>query len=48
MTATPATRPESIAVAPVVHQSFPLARAADAHALMESSAHVGKILLRVE
>ena len=35
-------------VAPVVHQSFPLARAADAHALMESSAHVGKILLRVE
>jgi len=32
-------------VAPVVHQSFPLARAADAHALMESSAHVGKILL---
>ncbi len=36
------------AVAPVVHQSFPLARAADAHALMESSAHVGKILLRVE
>jgi putative PIG3 family NAD(P)H quinone oxidoreductase len=29
----------------VVHQSFPLVLASDAHALMESSAHVGKILL---
>lgn len=34
-------------VAPVVHQTFPLARASDAHALMESSRHVGKILLTV-
>ena len=30
---------------PVIHERFPLARAADAHALMESGAHVGKIVL---
>lgn len=33
--------------APVIHQVFPLAQASAAHALMESSAHVGKIMLRV-
>ena len=33
--------------APVIHATFPLAEAAAAHALMESSAHVGKIVLRV-
>jgi NADPH2:quinone reductase len=33
--------------APVIHATFPLAEAAAAHALMESSAHVGKIMLRV-
>ncbi|TSD83380.1 NAD(P)H-quinone oxidoreductase [Mycobacterium sp. KBS0706] len=32
-------------VKPVIHATFPLARAAEAHALMESSAHVGKIVL---
>jgi NADPH2:quinone reductase len=32
----------------VTHATFPLADAARAHALMESSAHVGKILLRVQ
>jgi len=32
-------------VAPVVHATFPLERAGDAHRLMESSAHVGKIVL---
>jgi NADPH2:quinone reductase len=32
---------------PVIHQVFPLAEAAAAHALMESSAHIGKIMLRV-
>ncbi|WP_225771932.1 NAD(P)H-quinone oxidoreductase [Inquilinus sp. Marseille-Q2685] len=32
-------------IKPVIHASFPLARAAEAHALMESSAHVGKIIL---
>jgi putative PIG3 family NAD(P)H quinone oxidoreductase len=33
------------AVSPIVHATFPLERAADAHRLMESSAHVGKIVL---
>lgn len=32
---------------PVIHASFPLAQAADAHRLMESSAHIGKIVLLV-
>lgn len=35
-------------VAPVIDQTFPLARAAEAHARMESSAHIGKIALQVE
>ncbi len=35
-------------VKPVVHETFPLERAADAHRLMESSAHIGKIVLVVE
>ncbi|HEY8194409.1 MAG TPA: NAD(P)H-quinone oxidoreductase [Hyphomicrobium sp.] len=30
-----------------IDSTFPLARAAEAHALMESSAHIGKIVLRV-
>jgi NADPH:quinone reductase len=30
---------------PVIHQVFPAAQAAQAHALMESSAHIGKIVL---
>jgi NADPH2:quinone reductase len=34
-------------IRPVIHQVFPLAQAAQAHALMESSAHVGKIMLQV-
>jgi putative PIG3 family NAD(P)H quinone oxidoreductase len=32
-------------VAPVVHATFPLAQAADAHRLMETSSHIGKIVL---
>jgi len=32
-------------VKPVIHQVFPAARAAEAHALMETSTHVGKIVL---
>lgn len=32
---------------PVIYEVFPLDRAADAHRLMESSAHIGKIVLRV-
>jgi len=31
---------------PVIHQVFPAAEAAQAHALMESSAHIGKLVLR--
>ena len=34
-------------VKPVIHATFPLARACDAHALMETSAHIGKIVLEV-
>jgi NADPH2:quinone reductase len=29
----------------VVHRTFPMAEAADAHRLMESSNHIGKIML---
>ena len=32
-------------VAPVIHATFPLDKAADAHRLMESSTHIGKIML---
>jgi NADPH2:quinone reductase len=32
---------------PVIHATFPLAEAAAAHRLMESSSHIGKIMLRV-
>ncbi len=32
---------------PVIFRTFPLAEAAAAHALMESSAHIGKIMLQV-
>ena len=32
-------------VKPVIHQVFPATKAADAHALMETSTHVGKIVL---
>jgi len=32
---------------PVIHQVFDLAEAAQAHALMESSTHIGKIMLKV-
>ncbi len=38
---------ESGAVKPVVFRAFPLAEAAEAHRLMESSTHVGKIVLEV-
>jgi NADPH:quinone reductase len=31
----------------VIHKAFPLAEAYEAHALMESSAHIGKIVLTV-
>jgi NADPH2:quinone reductase len=33
---------------PRIHATFPLAQAAEAHKLMESSAHIGKIVLTLE
>jgi len=39
---------ESGAIRVVIHQTFPLRDAAAAHRLMESSAHVGKIVLQVQ
>ena len=38
---------EAGAIKPVIHSVFPLEQAADAHRLMESSTHVGKIVLSV-
>lgn len=35
-------------VAPVIYKTFPLAEAADAHRLMESSRHIGKIVLTTD
>lgn len=35
-------------VKPLIHKTFPLAEAAAAHALMESSTHIGKIMLLCE
>jgi len=34
-------------IKPVIYKTFPLEQAAEAHALMESSTHVGKIMLHV-
>ena len=39
---------ESGAVKPVVFKTFPLEKAAEAHALMESSVHIGKIILTLD
>jgi NADPH:quinone reductase len=36
---------ESGAVTPIIHATFPLREAAEAHRVMESSAHTGKLLL---
>lgn len=36
---------ESGAVKPIIHTTFPLRAAADAHRLLESSQHIGKIVL---
>jgi len=36
---------DDMRVKPAIHASFPMAGAADAHRLMESSAHIGKIVL---
>jgi NADPH2:quinone reductase len=37
---------EKGAIRPVIYGTFPLEKASEAHALMESSAHVGKIILK--
>ena len=37
---------DSGTVRPIIYQIFPLKQAAEAHILMESSAHIGKILLK--
>ena len=37
---------DSGVVRPIIHQTFPLEQAAEAHSLMESSTHIGKILLK--
>jgi putative PIG3 family NAD(P)H quinone oxidoreductase len=34
-------------IAPLIHEVYPLARAADAHRAMEASTHFGKLVLRV-
>jgi len=39
---------EAGSLAPVISATFPLAQAADAHRLMESSRHIGKIILKLE
>jgi putative PIG3 family NAD(P)H quinone oxidoreductase len=40
-------RVEAGRIRPVIHARFPLAEAAKAHALMETNAHIGKIVLTV-
>jgi NADPH2:quinone reductase len=39
---------ESEQVRVLVHATFPLGAAAEAHRLMESSAHIGKLVLLVQ
>ena len=39
---------ESGKVRPIIHTTFPLAQASDAHRMMESSQHIGKIVLSDE
>ena len=38
---------EDGSVWPVIHETFPLARAAEAHAALEADRHVGKIVLEI-
>ncbi|MFZ5463195.1 MAG: zinc-binding dehydrogenase, partial [Pseudomonadota bacterium] len=38
---------EAGAIKPVIHATFPLEQAAEAHRLMESGTHIGKIVLKL-
>jgi NADPH:quinone reductase-like Zn-dependent oxidoreductase len=38
---------ESGRIKPIIHAVFPLSAAAEAHRLMESGSHIGKIILQV-
>jgi NADPH:quinone reductase-like Zn-dependent oxidoreductase len=38
---------ESGAIRPVIHATFPLRAAADAHRVMDASTHIGKLVLIV-
>jgi NADPH:quinone reductase-like Zn-dependent oxidoreductase len=38
---------EAGTIRPIIHASFPLTRAADAHRMMEAGSHIGKIVLTV-
>jgi NADPH2:quinone reductase len=38
---------EAKQIRPIIDRTFPLAEAAEAHRLMESGAHIGKILLTI-
>ena len=40
-------RVEAGKIKPVIDSTFPLAKASEAHARMESSAHIGKIVLTI-
>lgn len=39
---------ENRRIRPVIHQTYPLAKASEAHAMMESGSHTGKIVLTVQ
>jgi len=38
---------EAGAVKPIIHATFPLRAAAEAHRVMESGAHIGKLMLTI-
>jgi NADPH:quinone reductase-like Zn-dependent oxidoreductase len=38
---------KSGSVKPLIYQTFPIKKAGDAHKIMESGAHIGKIVLEV-
>jgi NADPH:quinone reductase-like Zn-dependent oxidoreductase len=38
---------EAGTVKPLIYETFPLSNASEAHALMDTSAHIGKIVLTV-